>query len=206
MTDYNRLRWDELASISEFVGTLSDDQWNQATLCEGWRVRDIISHMTLGYTTPMFSMVGELAKYRFNVPKASAELSVEYGNAHTPAQLKATFESIHRDHVRKGIAKVIPTKEGFLDHVVHHQDMRRPLGMQRQIPEERLVAALDVAPGINGFVGSKKRAAGLRFAATDIGWTHGEGPEVTGSGEAILLALTGRSSVVHGVSPLMFTE
>lgn len=196
MTDYNRLRWDELASINEFVGTLSDEQWNQATLCDGWRVRDIISHMTLGYTTPMLPLIGELTKYRFNVTKASAELSVEYGNEHTPAQLKATFESIHRDHVRKGISKVIPTKEGLLDHLVHHQDMRRPLGMPRQIPEERLVAALDVAPGVNGFVGSKKRAAGLRFAATDVAWKRGDGPEVTGSGEAILLALTGRPNVL----------
>lgn len=51
MPDFDRLRWDELASISEFVNTLSDDEWNQATLCEGWRVRDIISHMTFGYTT-----------------------------------------------------------------------------------------------------------------------------------------------------------
>ena len=62
MTDYSRLRWDELASISEFVRTISDEPWNQATLCEGWRVRDVISHMTLGYTTPMLPLIGELAK------------------------------------------------------------------------------------------------------------------------------------------------
>lgn len=200
MTDFDRLRWDELASISEFVGTLTDEQWNQATLCEGWRVRDVISHMTLGYTTPMLPLIGELAKFRFNVPKASAALSVEYGSEHTPTQLKTTFESIHRDHIRKGIAKVIPTKEGLLDHVVHHQDMRRPLGMQRQIPEERLVAALGVAPGLSGFVGSKKRSAGLRLAATDVDWSHGDGPEVRGTGEAILLAITGRPIVLNELS------
>ncbi len=196
MTDYNRLRWDELASISEFVDTLTDEQWNAATLCDGWRVRDIISHMTLGYTTPMPSLIGQLSKYRFNVPKASAELSVKYGSEHTLTQLKSTFESIHRDHVRKGISKLIPTKEGLLDHVVHHQDIRRPLGVQRQIPEERLVAVLGVAPGISGFVGSKKRAAGLRLVATDVDWSHGDGPEVRGPGEAILLALTGRPIVL----------
>ena len=36
----------------------------------------------------------------------------------------------------------------------------------------------------------------LRFAANDVAWTHGDGPEATGSGEAILLALTGRPSVL----------
>lgn len=197
MTDYDRLRWDELASISEFVRTLSDEQWNRPTLCEGWRVRDVISHMTLGYTTPMLPMIGMVAKYRFNVPKASAEASAEYGSEHSPAELMATFESIHRDRVRRGIAKVIPVKEGLLDHVVHHQDMRRPLGMPRQIPEERLVAALGVAPDVKGFVGSKRRAAGLRLVATDVEWSHGDGPEVRGTGEAILLAVTGRPSVLN---------
>ena len=194
--DYDRLRTAELASISEFAHTLSDDQWDHTTLCAGWRVRDVVSHMTLGYTTPMLRMIGMLAKYRFNVPKASAEGSAEFGSEHTPAEILAVFDTIHRDGVRKGISHVISAKEGLLDHIVHHQDMRRPLGMQRQVPEERLVAALGVAPGISGFVGSKKRAAGLRLVATDVEWTHGEGPEVRGPGEAILLALTGRRAVL----------
>lgn len=200
MTDFDRLRRDELGSICEFTRVLSDDQWNQASLCEGWRVRDVISHMTLGYTTPMLPLLGLLAKHRFNVPKASAAGSVRYGNEHTPAELVATFEKIHKDDIRKGIAKVITAKEALLDHLVHHQDMRRPLGLSRQIPEERLVAALGVAPGLGGFVGSKKRAAGLRLVATDLEWSHGDGPEVRGTGEAILLTLTGRSAAIDELS------
>lgn len=43
---------------------------------------------------------------------------------------------------------------------------------------------------------SRKRADGLRLAATDVEWSHGEGPEVHGTGEAILLALTGRPVVL----------
>jgi hypothetical protein len=64
------------------------------------------------------------------------------------------------------------------------------------MPEDRLLAALDVAPRLNGFVGSKKRAAGLHLVATDVDWSHGDGPEVRGPGEAILLALTGRTVVL----------
>src|SRR4029078_11293753 len=79
-----------------------------------------------------------------------------------------------------------------LDHVLHQQDMRRPLGIPRTVPEARLVAALDVAPRLGRFVKSKKRAAGMRFKATDITWTHGDGPEVQGPGEALLVALAGR--------------
>jgi len=200
MADYDRLRYEELASISELAHGLSDEQWDHDSLCRGWRVRDVISHMVLGYTTPMVSMIGMLARYGFNVPRGSAAGSAAYGSAHTPAQILAVFDTIPNDHVHKGISRVIKPQESLVDHIVHHQDIRRPLGLPRQVPEERLLAALGVAPGIGGFIGAKKRAAGLRLVATDVDWTHGDGPEVRGTGEAILLALTGRPVVVDELS------
>lgn len=36
------------------------------------------------------------------------------------------------------------------------------------------------------------RVAGLRLVATDVDWSHGDGPAVTGTGEGILLADSGR--------------
>jgi uncharacterized protein (TIGR03083 family) len=196
MTNHDQLRYDELASISEFLHGLSDEQWDHDSLCSGWRVRDVISHMALGYTTPMIAMIGLVAKHGFNVPKASAEGSVVYGSAHNPAEILAVFDTIPNEHVHKGISRMIKPQEGLVDHVVHHQDMRRPLGLPRQVPEVRLTAALDAASAISGFVGAKKRAAGLKLVATDVDWSHGDGPEVHGTGEAILLALTGRPVVL----------
>ena len=190
--DYDRFRYDELAAISEFCHTLEPYQWDTPSLCDGWRVRDVIGHMSVGYTTPMPAMVAKLARYGFNVPKASKAESIAFASSRTPEELLDVFDSIPRDRVRKGIARVIKPTEGLLDHVVHHQDIRRPLGLPRQVPEERLVAALDVAPILSGFVGSKVRAAGLRLEATDVDWRHGDGALVRGTGEAILLALTGR--------------
>jgi uncharacterized protein (TIGR03083 family) len=190
--DYDSLRWAELASISELLHELSDEQWDVPSLCEGWRVRDVISHMCVGYTTPMTAMLAKVARRRFNVPKASYEESMAFGSAHTPSEILAVFDEIHTKHVRKGIAKVIKPTEGLVDHLIHHQDIRRPLGLPRPMPEDRLVAALDVVPGLGGFVASKKRTAGLRLIATDIGWSHGDGPEVSGPGEAILLTASGR--------------
>jgi uncharacterized protein (TIGR03083 family) len=200
MPDYDRLRYEELASISELAHGLSDEQWDHDSLCRGWRVRDVISHMVVGYTTPMLSMIGMVAKYGFNVPRASATESAAYGSAHTPAQILAVFDTIPNDHVHKGVARVVKPQESLIDHIVHHQDIRRPLGLPRQVPEERVLAALGAAPGIGGFVGAKKRAAGLRLVATDVAWSHGDGPEVRGSGEAILLALTGRPVVLDELS------
>lgn len=190
--DYHKMRLAELAAISELLHELSDDQWDVPSLCDGWRVRDVISHMCVGYTTPMATMVRKVARRRFNVPRASYEESIAFGSAHTPAEILAVLDEIHTKDVRKGIAKVIKPTEGLVDHLIHHQDIRRPLGMPREMPADRLVAALDVVPGLGGFVASKKRTAGLRLVATDVGWTYGDGAEVAGTGEAILLAASGR--------------
>ena len=200
MPDFDRMRYEELAAISELAHGLSDEQWNHDSLCRGWRVRDVISHMTVGYTSSLLSTLAKVARHGFNVGKTSGAESVVYGSAHTPAQILAVFDTIHTDHVRKGVTRFIPTREGLVDHIVHHQDIRRPLGLPRQVPQERLLAALSVAPEIGGFIGSKRRAAGLRLVATDVDWSQGDGAEVRGTGEAILLALTGRPVVLDELS------
>jgi uncharacterized protein (TIGR03083 family) len=194
--DYDRLRLDEMGSIVALLRELDDEQWDAASLCDGWRVRDVISHMCVGYTTPMPKMVALIARRAFNIDRASKEVSIGFGSAHSPAELLSIYDRIHRDNVRKGISRVIPSKEGLVDHFTHHQDIRRPLGLPRAMPEDRLLAALDVAPGIGGFLKAKGRARGLRFVASDLDWSWGDGPEVKGNGEAILLALGGRPSVL----------
>jgi uncharacterized protein (TIGR03083 family) len=141
-------------------------------------------------------MMAKLARYRFDVPRASKEESIAFGSAHNPAEILEVFDRVHRERVRKGITRFIKPTEGLVDHLVHHQDIRRPLGLPRPVPTERLRAALDAAPALGGFVGARKRAAGLRLFANDIDWSYGDGPEVRGTGEAILLALTGRPVVL----------
>src|SRR5439155_4931218 len=121
-------------NFSRFLHSLSDDQWDVPSLCEGWRVRDVVSHITLGYTTPMPSMLLKVARYRFSVPTASKEESIALGSAHTPAELLRRFDPIWQDHVRKGISKVIKTTDALVDHVVHQQDCRRPLGLPLEVP------------------------------------------------------------------------
>ena len=75
--------------------------------------------------------------------------------------------------------------------MIHQQDIRRPLRLPRTIPAERLRAALDFvryAPTIRG----AWRARGVRLVATDVDWSHGKGPEVRGTGEALLMIMAGR--------------
>ncbi|HEY6574577.1 MAG TPA: DinB family protein, partial [Mycobacterium sp.] len=82
------------------------------------------------------------------------------------------------------------------DNMIHQQDIRRPLGITRTIPVERLFAALDFvrfSPTIRG----AWLARGLRLVATDFDWSHGKGPEVRGCGEALLMAMAGRPDALR---------
>ena len=165
MTDYDELRLDELAAISEFAHQLCDQHWDHPSLCDGWRVRDVISHMCVGYTTPLPAMVAKLARYRFDVPKASKNESIAFANVRGSAELLEVFDRIHRERIRKGISRFIKPQEGLVDHFVHHQDMRRPLGLPRPMPRDRLGAALEAAPSLAGFV---ERAVAVKAYASSL--------------------------------------
>ena len=95
----------------------------------------------------------------------------------------------------------IYAKVGLTEAVVHHQDMRRPLGFPRAIPEERLRVALGVIANRPGTgTGGTRRRRGVTLTATDIDWSIGSGTEVSGPGEAILMALAGRRDALDELS------
>ena len=99
---------------------------------------------------------------------------------------------------RKGISKMIPTSAGFLDHLVHNQDIRRPTGHGRQVPGDRLRRALSlVRTEGSPMYNPKKKVSGLRLHATDVDWSEGEGPVVSGPGEAIIMAASGRRAALE---------
>ena len=100
-------------------------------------------------------------------------------------------------HPQRGISKLIPAKSGFLDHLVHNQDIRRPTGKARTIPEARLHRALQLArTEASPLFNSRRNVSGLKLYASDIGWTAGDGPTVRGPGEAIVLAAAGRKAAL----------
>jgi uncharacterized protein (TIGR03083 family) len=190
--DYERMTGEEYADMRGLLDGLGDEQWDAPSLCEGWRVRHVIGHICLGLQTSPLTLPARLVRFGFNVAKASSAMSYRYGQEHTPAQLRADFTRLTTIPGKPGLAKMIPSKEFFADKLIHNQDIRRPLAMPRAIPGDHLVAALDALPSIGGFLKSKGNAAGLRLVATDVDHSVGDGPEVRGPAEAIILAVSGR--------------
>jgi len=84
--------------------------------------------------------------------------------------------------------------------LVHGQDICRPLGIKRNLAEAHLVPVADFVKDDVRIFGAKKRIAGLKLTATDMDWSHGNGPEVRGPAEALVMMMAGRLLALDDLS------
>jgi uncharacterized protein (TIGR03083 family) len=180
---------DERTELADLLDTLTPELWDAPTLCEGWRVRDVTAHLVEAATMSKAEMLGAALKTGFRINTMLDREARRLG-ASPPAQLVGTLREIAGSHNLPPGTKPVHL---FADLVIHTQDIRRPLGKPREIPPERLRTVLDVEA--TGF-GSKKRVRGLRLRATDVDWSAGSGPEVSGPAEALIMAVGGRPAAL----------
>lgn len=173
----------------EFLGTLTPDEWETPSLCEGWRVRDVVAHL-LYDTIPLHRYLLAAARNGPNLNRLNTRL-VDSEHATPPATLLERLSAIDRGTVT-GLGRLGP-KVGVADMLVHHQDIRRPLGRPRSIDPDRLRQVLAFP---DPFAFTRRRTRRLTFVATDLDWTKGEGPEVRGTAESLALAVAGRPVVL----------
>lgn len=189
--DYGRLRVAAVRDMSATLAEVGDDQWEAPSLCNGWQVRHVPAHLVTGYLLQR-EHLGEMVARWGSVLEAAKWGAIEFAADHDARAIVQAFERNAGQAEPTGMAAVIPPPDVFIDQLLHRLDVAIPLDLSRRIPEEHLLAALDAMPSVEGLIGGKVRATGLRLIATDLPWTWGDGPEVRGPGEAILLALSGR--------------
>lgn len=187
--DLRRLHDDENADFSAFLHTLAEPDWDRPSLCEGWRVRDVVGHILYGNELRLWTLPLRLARYGFSSDRSGKAYSIARAEGRSPSELLRAFDE--RDPWA-GTCRVFPPRLTLLDRLVHHQDIRRALDRPRPVPAARLHASLDGTPTLGSVFGAKRRTRGLRLTATDLDWTWGDGPAVEGPGEALLLTMLGR--------------
>lgn len=176
----------ERASLAEFLHTLSDDDWSAPSLCQGWSVRDVVAHASIDAVS-LGTYLGTVVRNP-SIDKTNQAL-IDRTSYLSNQELLRHFESA----VHPGAFGAMMPAALHTDVMVHHQDIRRPLDRARPIPEERLVFALN-HPDFGAH--PKRYTKGLRFVAADVDWANGSGPEVRGTGEALVLAIAGRPIVL----------
>ena len=181
----------EREDFAAFLETLSPEQWQTPTLCDRWNVHDVVAHAISFDELGPGALVRRFARGLLVVDRINDVGVADYADR-TPEQLVALIRAHSRPH---GLTAGFGGRVALTDNMIHQQDIRRPLDIPRTIPAERLRVALDFsryAPTIRG----AWRTRGLRLVATDSGWSHGGGPEVRGPGEALLMAMAGRSDAL----------
>lgn len=194
-TDTSSLARAERTDLAELLATLTFEQWEAPTLCTGWRVRDVVAHMFSYEDVSLVALIGWLARSGFNADRVN-QLAVDAYADQDPDELLARV----KDHLDpSGLTAKFGGRIALTDGLIHQQDIRRPLGLPRTIPPERLIAALDFGRTARP-IGAAKRIQGLTLTATDIDWTTGSGPPVEGPAEPLLMAMTGRPDAIDELS------
>ena len=179
----------ERADLAEFLATLTPQDWQAPTLCTRWSVKDVVAHV-ISYEE--LGALGLLKRFAKGLVVRANQVGVEEFAALTPQQLLEFLRGHLEPH---GLTAGFGGMIALVDGTIHHQDIRRALNRPRVVPPDRLARILPLVPG-NPRLGAGRRIRGLRLRATDVEWTHGDGPDVTGPGEALLLAMTGRPAAL----------
>jgi uncharacterized protein (TIGR03083 family) len=185
----------ERAALADDLGQISDEQWDTPSLCPGWTVRDVLAHMTSAakLTPPVF--LGSMIASGFRFESIQAK-GIAANRGATPAECLAGF----KDVITSTKHPPGPGDTWLGEVLVHAQDIRRPLGLAHDYPRDSMVQVADFYKRSNLLIGSKKRIAGLRLQASDADWSTGDGPDVSGPIDSIVLAMTGRSAAIADLS------
>jgi uncharacterized protein (TIGR03083 family) len=193
----------ELASV---LGDLAPNEWDEPTLCAGWRVREVVAHLTMPFRYGRGRFLLELAKSRGRFNVMSDRLA-----RRDAAEISAgDLTEAVRSHVGHPWKPPGGGYEGALAHdVIHGLDITVPLGRAQPVPETRLrlIPPRSLTDRSVRFFGID--LGGIELRARDIHWTLGSGTPLTGTAQDLLLVLCGRklpAGALTGKPSARFTQ
>lgn len=178
----------ERARMVDLLIGLDSHDWSAPSLCTGWRVREVVAHMTMAYRHRGLRFLLGLARRGFRFNDFADHLAHEDTNTLTNADLLAAL----RENIRNPWRPPGGGPVGALSHdVIHGLDITEPLGLA-SAPAERIRLVLEQAGEKNlAYFGTD--LTGVRLIAEDAEFSMGTGPrEVRASAREMLLTVTGR--------------
>jgi len=189
MDDIRKMTETERGALASALAGLAPDAWDSPTLCAGWRVREVVAHVTMPfrYSGPRFML--ELARSggKFNV--MSDRVARRDAHLLSAAQLTAALrENVQHPWKPPGGGFV-----GALTHdVIHGLDITVPLGVGRRVPAETMRVVLGNVTAAQALKHFGVDLTGVELQATDLDWTYGAGTPLLGSAQDLALVLCGR--------------
>ncbi|TDT81812.1 uncharacterized protein (TIGR03083 family) [Arthrobacter sp. AG258] len=194
----------ERRAFTKILEVLPQQAWDAASLCAGWRVREVVAHMAmpLRFSTPRF--IGELLRSRGNFARMADRVA-----RHDAQEPVSTL--LHRWRANEDTLWKPPGGglQGALTHdIVHGLDITIPLGLKHPVSDASLRTVLDHATSPLSRKHFRLDLAGVRLEATDLDWAFGDGEPLRGAAHHLLMVLMDRrlpSGALDGGATARFT-
>lgn len=181
----------ERVALADALESLADDAWRRDSHCDGWTVADVVAHLVyLAEGTRWSILVGGMRidpRPNRSVDKAARRLAASA----TPDELVGRLRAA-RDG--RFVVPGLPPEVALGEVLVHRADLAEPAGLAPRPSDERTRTVLEAEQKLWYAFGVPRSVRRIRFSPDDADWTVGpaDGPTVTGTGDELLLAATGR--------------
>jgi uncharacterized protein (TIGR03083 family) len=179
----------EFVSLADLLAVASDTQWDTQSLCERWRVREVIAHMTMAARYSEEEFMAELRRCDFDFTRLSNEVASRDASLPDDELVSSLRSDVMQRWTPPGGGH-----HGALNHVViHGLDVTVPLGVPRRSPDETIRVVLDDLTQGGGQAHFGVDIEGRNLQASDLDWSHGSGPVLRGAAGDLALAICGRT-------------
>ncbi|MEZ0493236.1 maleylpyruvate isomerase family mycothiol-dependent enzyme [Kineococcus sp. TBRC 1896] len=180
----------ERRALADELTSLTPQQRSTQSLCSAWTVHDVLAHLVMPLEVSLPRVVLAVLVAGGNFDRANQRVTRTLARRPFGELCRALREGADSRFTPPGAGPQAP----LVDVLVHRADIRRPLGLRHEIPAPRARSALEfLVTSPSGLV-PRGALSGLRLTAQDVGFAHGDGPEVSGPVDALLLAVTGRTA------------
>lgn len=182
---------EERSTLVELLRDLPESAWDTASLCAGWRVRDVVAHLVLATRVTIVSLLVNLIRARGNTDRLIHDTAVRHADRTPTAALLAEL----RDTIDSRVVPIGTTPiDRLMDLLVHGQDIAVPLGVDRVMPPTPARLSLERVWTMGAPFHAQSRLAGYSLTTTDTSWTAGNGRPISGTAAELLMVVTGRIS------------
>ncbi|HVL80216.1 MAG TPA: maleylpyruvate isomerase family mycothiol-dependent enzyme [Actinomycetota bacterium] len=190
----------QLGEFESLVRSLSDEQWETPTRCDGWTIRDIASHVAGTMTEVVEGRAGDLAApdaidrlVAARRDRSPQEVADELAKARDIARpmMQSLDDRTWAAPAPGGVASSIGVGVEALwyDAFVHELDIRHALGMPERLDDGLKASVVHVSDIL---AGEGWGPATLALDGLDEVTINGGGRRVEGDPLAFVLAATGR--------------
>lgn len=175
-------------AFGNVLAGLTDADWNAPSLCAGWRVREVVAHMTMPFRSSAPRFLGELVRSRGNFPAMADRVARRDAQVPIATLLQGWQRNVEHPWKPPGGGH-----RGALTHdLVHGLDITIPLGIEHPVGEPALRLVLETAATPLSLRRSGVDVTGIRLVATDLAWTFGDGQPLHGRARDLLMVLMDR--------------